>query len=112
MTGKEKFIKVIEETLNTCPDFFGELGSEEATAAIEYFQTLTKTNEVKPLSEKAQAIYNYMVSNAEKCNNIFTAKSIAEGLEISAKSVSGSMRKLVTDGYVTKSGKDPVTYSL
>lgn len=112
MTGKQKFIKVIEETLESCPDFFGELGSEEAAAALDYFKSLTKADEVKPLSEKAQAIYDYMVANAESCNNIFTSRSIAEGLEVSARAVSGSMRKLVTDGYVTKSGKDPVTYSL
>jgi large conductance mechanosensitive channel protein len=38
------------------------------------------------------------------------AKEIAEGMFISSRAVSGSMRKLVSDGYVEKIGADPVMY--
>ena len=47
-----------------------------------------------------------------KTNNIFTSKEIAEALFTSGRSVAGSMRKLVKDGYFEKVGKDPVQYSL
>ena len=40
------------------------------------------------------------------------AKDIAEAMGISSRTVSGSMRKLVTDGFVEKVGQDPVMYSL
>ncbi len=40
------------------------------------------------------------------------AKDIAEGLMMSSRRVSGSIRKLVTDGYVEKIGQDPVIYAL
>ena len=53
-----------------------------------------------------------MQENIEKMSNLFTSKEIAEGLFTSGRSVAGSMRKLVTDGYVEKVGKDPVQYSL
>lgn len=40
------------------------------------------------------------------------AKDIAVGMNIASRQVSGSIRKLVTDGYVDKFGKNPVIYSL
>ena len=45
-------------------------------------------------------------------NNIFTSREAAEALFTSGRSIAGSMRKLVNDGYVDKVGKDPVQYSL
>jgi predicted transcriptional regulator len=53
-----------------------------------------------------------MQDNKDKYNNIFKSKEIAEGLFVSSRSVSGSMRKIITDGYVVKAGSDPVCYSL
>ena len=53
-----------------------------------------------------------MQENKEKYNNLFKAKDIGEGLGISSKAVSGSMRKLVKDGYINKVGKEPVIYEL
>lgn len=43
---------------------------------------------------------------------MYKARDIAEGMGISSKAVSGAMRKLVTDGYVEKVGKDPVVYMI
>ena len=37
---------------------------------------------------------------------------IAEKMFVSSRTVSGSLRKLVTDGYVEKLGENPVIYSL
>ena len=44
-------------------------------------------------------------------SNMFTSKSIANGLSISSRSVAGSMRKLVTEGFVSKSG-EPAVYRI
>ena len=43
---------------------------------------------------------------------IAKAKDIGEGLFISSRKVSGSIRKLVTEGYVENIGQDPVVYEL
>ena len=43
---------------------------------------------------------------------MYKARDIAEGMSLSSKAVSGAMRKLVTDGYVEKVGKDPVVYMI
>ena len=112
MTKKECFIKIMEKTLNDYPDFFGN--GEEADKALEYFNELktAKIGGAKEITENGLKILQFMQENYEKRNNIFKAAEIGEGLFMSGKSVSGSMRKLVSDGYVTKEGKDPVCYSL
>lgn len=43
---------------------------------------------------------------------MYKARDIAENMGITSKTVSGAMRKLVTDGYVEKVGKDPVVYMI
>lgn len=111
MTNKEIFIKKIEQLLNDCPDFFGQ--GEEANQAIEYFKSLKKDKgHSKVITENGAKILEYMQQNWESRNNIFKATEIGEGLFMSGRSVSGSMRKLVADGYVLKEGKDPVCYSI
>ena len=41
-----------------------------------------------------------------------SSKEMAEALTASSRTVSGAMRKLVTDGYVDKVGADPVVYAI
>ena len=53
-----------------------------------------------------------MYVNKETYLNVFSSKQLGELLFMSARSVSGSMRKLVTEQYVEKSGTNPVTYKL
>ncbi len=40
------------------------------------------------------------------------AKDIAEGMNAPSRKISGAMRKLTTDGFVEKSGQNPVIYNL
>ena len=40
------------------------------------------------------------------------AKEIAENMFVSSRAISGAMRKLVSDGFVEKIGKEPVMYAL
>jgi Mn-dependent DtxR family transcriptional regulator len=53
-----------------------------------------------------------MQENVDTMSNVFTSKEAAEALFTSGRSIAGSMRKLVADKYVEKTGKDPVQYSL
>ena len=53
-----------------------------------------------------------MKDNADGVSNMFKAKDIAEGIFVSSRSVSGAIRKLVTDGFVEKVGQDPIIYSV
>lgn len=107
MSNKEEFIKCVEMAIEgtdlfsaTAKDFFVE---------VKKMLNETKT---KDMTENGAKILHFMIENENRYNNIFKAKDIGEGLFISARSVSGSMRKLLSDGYCSKIGNDPVCYSL
>lgn len=113
MTKREAFIKVID-----C--FFEDLSGEnsyteeEWNNAYKFFEEF-KNNKVKnskEMTENGQKSLTWMQENLESMNNIFTSKEIAESLFTSGRSISGSMRKLVNDGYVEKIGTNPVQYAL
>ena len=57
-------------------------------------------------------VLKWMQENEATMANTFTSKEIAEGLFTSGRSIAGSMRKLVADEYVDKTGKNPIQYSL
>ena len=105
MTIKDKFI----EEINTAIDEGKIVLSEEAN---QYLTSLQKVVEKPKFTENGKNILVYMQNNYKDNNNIFNAKGIGEGLFLSSKGVSGSLRKLVTDGYAEKMGTSPVCYSL
>ena len=80
---------------------------------IEYIQSILAENgAAADLTDKNKNILKWMQENVNKYNNIFNAKQIGDGLFMSGRSVSGSIRKLVSLGLVEKQGKDPVCYSI
>lgn len=62
------------------------------------------------LTENGKKILTFLQENTE--TNLWKSKDIAEGLFLSSRTVSGAIRKLVTDGFVEKVGQDPVIYSI
>lgn len=106
MTNKEIFIKEVENTIRDCPDFF-------SLEALEYFYTLKTVEDKPPFTESGAKVLIWMQENHESYNNIMKAKEIAEGMFLpSSRSVSGTLRKLITDGYVSKINGTPICYSL
>jgi Mn-dependent DtxR family transcriptional regulator len=88
-----------------------ELTNELMTDNIKAYVDLLKEDQIdKPiLTENGKLVLEYMQS----CGSpMMKAKDIAEGLFISSRTVSGSMRKLVSDGFCDKVGKDPVVSAL
>ena len=108
MSKKDRFIKMVDELLKSVD--VNEMDQD----AMEYFTALKMTSETdKPqFTENGRAILVYMRENAEVYNNCYTAKSLGELLDMTSRTVSGAMRKLVTDGYVEKIGSSPVVYSV
>ncbi len=113
MNGKDAFIKIVQKEIFE-KEHIKEGWEEEYNLALTYFNEL-KNNKIKesiPITENGAKIVNFMKLNKNKYNNAFKAKDIGEGLFCSSRSVSGSMRKLISDGFVEKIGKDPVTYAI
>ena len=82
--------------------------------AIEYFNILKSAEgeEKQKFTENGKLVLTYIQQNYETNNNMFKAKDIGEGLNITSRTASGAMRKLVTDGYLEKIASNPVIYSL
>lgn len=105
MTNKELFIADIKALL--------EKGFEFSEGGKAYFEALQTEAPARPeLTENGAKILKYMQENCDIYNNIFKSKEIAEGLFVSSRSVSGSMKKLVTEGFIKKIGDDPVVYAI
>ena len=108
--SKEKFIEEIDKLLEDVPDFFA-LNEE----AYEYYLLLKNDKEScnkKDFTENGVKVLRYMQENYKSYNNVFTAQNIGEGLFIPPRSVSGTMRKLISDGYAIKVGNKPTSYAI
>ena len=112
MTKKEAFIDLVNYFFEDNDVRFEN--DEKFQLAQEFFDDF-KNNKVKnsgAMTENGIKLLSWMQENVEKMSNMFTSKEAAEALFTSGRSIAGSMRKLVADGYVEKTGKDPVKYSL
>jgi len=107
MSKKQTFINEVQSMID---ELNYEWKSDEAKS---YWTAFISQKEVeKPeFTDNGKLILQYMQENTTD-GEMFTAKSIGEGLLCSSRTVSGAIRKLVTDGYVEKVGQDPVVYTL
>ena len=113
MTKRDIFIQIVQTVIFDSGENFN-FSDKELNDALEFFEEL-KNNKVKnstTITENGAKLLAWMQENQEKMSNIFTSKEAAEALFTSGRSIAGSMRKLTADGYVEKTGKDPVKYSL
>lgn len=116
MSKKERFIELVEFLMDDSN--FRDLSDDEKQEiwgdALDFWNGLKMNGDLeKPaFTPNGKLILDYMQKNKDTYNNLFKAKDIGEGLSISSRTASGAARKLVTDGYIEKVGKDPVVYSL
>lgn len=102
-------IKEFLEKLKAYTKYFDPEMMESYTQLMENQEKYIKNN----FTETGLKILKVMQENQEKYLNIFSAKQIGELLFISPRSASGSMRKLISDGYVKKEkSSERVSYSL
>lgn len=114
MTKKEAFIKIIQTEIFDRTDIYAENYPNEYELAASFWEDF-KDGKVKnsgAMTENGKKLLSWMQENVDTMTNLFTSKEAAEALFTSGRSIAGSMRKLVNDGYVEKTGKDPVQYSL
>lgn len=107
MSKKDTFISEIEHAMS------GEKITLSEDALV-YFEALKGgADKEKPaFTENGKMVLQYMKDNKEVYNNLFKAKDVGEGMNITSRTASGAMRKLVSDGYIEKMGENPVVYSL
>ena len=104
---KKDFVNFVNALIEAAPEVAENLMTENVKA---YLDVLTNEENEKPvLTDNGKLILKYVQDNPVP---MFKSKDIAEGLFISSRTVSGAMRKLVTDGFMEKLGKDPVVYGI
>lgn len=104
--GKIDFIDSIEQALNN-----GNLIlSEEALSFYNALKDDPATTGKPVLTENGAKILSYLQSSG--MGKVYKAKEIADGICISSRSVSGAIRKLVSDGFVDKINNEPCIYSI
>lgn len=104
MSLKQEFINYVEENFVTNPM------PENLIEYWEKFKGITADGDKPLFTEKGKQILAFLQEHPE--TTTWKCKDIAEGMFVASRSVSGSIRRLVTDGYVEKVGQDPVIYSI
>ena len=102
-----EFLDFVNKLIEASP----VLAEELMTDNIKNYLTVLANEKPKPaLTESGKTILSYLQQNIPE--GPFKSSDVATGLETSARGISGALRKLVTDGFVTKTGKDPIIYEL
>ena len=105
---KQEFINFLNALMAAAPDVV-EANMTESVRT--YINALMEPVEEKPiLTDNGKLILQFLQNNQD--TKSWKAKDIAEGLDISSRTASGAMRKLVTDGFVEKLGDSPSIYSI
>lgn len=102
---KQEFIDFVNALIAAAPDV------EMSDGVKSYLEALmaSKTADKPEITDNGKIILKYLQSVPVAP---YKAKDIAEGLFVSSRTVSGGIRKLVTDGFVEKVGEDPVIYTI
>lgn len=107
MSKKQEFIKYVNELINAAPTIEP---NEDAKLYWDAFCGLDENGEKPLFTDNGKLILKFLQEHQE--TPMWKARDVAEGLFINSRAVSGSMRKLVTDGFVEKVGQDPTLYSI
>lgn len=100
---KEDFIKFVEELMKQNPEVTRKYYTADVQSYFEAFKTKTEKETNSEITKAGAPILKYLQEVYKEVGKKgYKASEIAEGMGTSPKGVSGSIRKLVTDGYVEK----------
>jgi DNA-binding MarR family transcriptional regulator len=105
---KQEFMDFLNALMNAAPDVVKEKMTPNIEKYLEVFQD--GILEKPALTDNGKKVLIYMQQNPDRI--ALKARDIADELGLSSRGVSGSMRKLVSDGFVDKMGESPAIYSI
>ena len=104
---KQEFLNFLNALMVAAPDVAEELMTDNIKI---YIETLTNSNvEKSEITDNGKIILDYLQKNPAPS---WKARDIAEGLFISSRSVSGTLRGLVNNNFLEKIGETPSVYVL
>jgi len=78
---------------------------------VAYLNILKEDKNKKPvITQNGIPILKYLQEHQDII--MWKAKELADAIGVSSRGVSGSMRKLVSDGFCEKIGENPIVYKL
>ena len=94
--------------MEAAPDVAEQLMTDNVKA---YIDILKDVKDEKPVvTENGQQILKYLQENPDV--RTWKAKDLADKMGLMSRGVSGTLRKLVNDGYCEKVSTDPVVYAI
>ena len=108
MSKKQEFIKFVEEIMVIAK--VDTIENEDARLYWEAFRSQGEEKEKPMFTDNGKLVLTFLQQHQD--TTMWKARDIAEEMFVNSRMVSGSMRKLVTDGYVEKVGQEPVIYTL
>lgn len=95
--------------LNALMEAAPEVVEAKMTDSIKAYIEALNEEKVKPImTERGAEILKFLQEHSE--TEAWKSKDIAEQMGLNSRSVSGGIRKLVTDGFVDKVGSEPCIY--
>lgn len=105
---KVEFFNFVNELMKASPDVANSLMTDDIRTYLDMLAGEAKDK--SELTENGKIILKYLQEHSDI--RLWKSRDIADQLGIASRSASGSMRKLVNDGYCEKLGENPVIYSL
>lgn len=105
---KKEFLDFLNALMEAAPDVAEKLMTDNIR---NYIDMLNEVKSEKPVvTENGLKILKYLQENPDI--KMWKAKDLADRMGVASRGVSGSLRKLVNDGYCEKVSTDPVVYMI
>jgi predicted transcriptional regulator len=102
-----EFLDFVKKLMKANP----ELTEELMTNNIENYLTTLENEAVKPeLTDNGKKVLAFLQKNM--LNKSFKCVDVANNMGVTSRRLNGVLRKLVSDGFCNKIGKDPIIYEL
>jgi predicted transcriptional regulator len=106
---KNEFLNFINKLMEASPEIVDEYMTDDIK---EYLEMLKNDKNKKPeITETGRKVLEFL-QNPNTPSKLWKAKEIAQELGLTSRGVSGSMRKLVNDGFCEKLGASPAVYAI
>lgn len=104
---KEEFLNFLNALMEAAPEVAEKMMTENVKS---YIDMISGQKSDKPvLTENGIKVLRHLQTMTVP---MFKSKEVAEGMGVTSRGVSGTLRKLVADGFCEKVGQDPVVYAL
>lgn len=106
---KTEFLNFLHKLMEASPEIVEEYMTDTLK---QYLDILENNKSEKPeMTENGRRILEFLQNYGDSAK-LWKAKDIAQELGVTSRGVSGSIRKLVTDGYCEKLGTSPAVYTI